>query len=330
MSKTTEIKQHIAILQHLVHQKVMNLDLPEHPVRLYEPISYFMSIGGKRLRPVLALLSAELFGKEAVTAMPAALAVELFHNFTLLHDDIMDNAPLRRGKQTVHEKYDENVAILSGDALMVLAYQQLQAADATQLADLLPEMNKVALEVCEGQQYDMDFQDRERVTTEEYMRMIKLKTSVLLGAAMKMGAIQAGAKTADQQRAYDFGLYTGLAFQVQDDLLDVFGDPEKFGKKPGGDILANKNTYLRVKAMEIADQTTRMALNSWYAAPESEAKVLEVTHLFKSLGIRELAENEMQALLQRAFEALDSIEGANEEAKAKLKAFAEYLIAREE
>lgn len=330
MSNTTEIKQHIAILQHLVHQKVMNLDLPEHPVRLYEPISYFMGIGGKRLRPVLALLSAELFGKEAVTAMPAALAVELFHNFTLLHDDIMDKAPLRRGKQTVHEKYDENVAILSGDALMVLAYQQLLAADAPQLADLLTELNKVALEVCEGQQYDMDFQDRERVTTEEYMRMIKLKTSVLLGAAMKMGAIQAGAQAADQQRAYDFGLYTGLAFQVQDDLLDVFGDPAKFGKKPGGDILANKNTYLRVKAMEIADQTTRMALNSWYAAPESEAKVLEVTHLFKSLGIRELAESEMQALLRRAFEALDDIEGANAEAKAKLKAFAEYLIAREE
>jgi geranylgeranyl diphosphate synthase, type II len=330
MSNTTEIKQHIAILQHLVHQKVMNLDLPEHPVRLYEPISYFMGIGGKRLRPVLALLAAELFGKEAATAMPSALAVELFHNFTLLHDDIMDNAPLRRGKQTVHEKYDANVAILSGDALMVLAYQQLLAADATQLPALLHEINKVALEVCEGQQYDMDFQDRERVTTEEYMRMIKLKTSVLLGAAMKMGAIQAGAHTDDQQRAYDFGLYTGLAFQVQDDLLDVFGDPEKFGKKPGGDILANKNTYLRVKAMEIADQTMRVALNSWYAAPDSEAKVLEVTHLFRNLGIREMAEEEMQALLQRAFAALDGIESANEQAKAKLKAFAEYLIAREE
>lgn len=330
MSDNTEIKQHIAILQHLVHQKVMNLKLPEHPVRLYEPISYFMSIGGKRLRPVLALLSAELFGTDAVTAMPSALAVELFHNFTLLHDDIMDKAPLRRGKQTVHEKYDSNVAILSGDALMVLAYQQLLLAVPSQLPALLSEINQVALEVCEGQQYDMDFQERERVTTEEYMRMIKLKTSVLLGAAMKMGAIQAGAQHADQQRAYDFGLYTGLAFQVQDDLLDVFGDPEKFGKKPGGDILANKNTYLRVKAMEIADQPTRLALNSWYAAPDSEAKVLEVTHLFRSLGIRELAENEMQALVQRAFNALDAIEDANEAAKAKLKAFANYLIAREE
>jgi geranylgeranyl diphosphate synthase type II len=330
MSEKTDIKQHIAILQHLVHQKVMNLPLPEHPVRLYEPIQYFMSIGGKRLRPVLALLAAELFGKEATTAMPAALAVELFHNFTLLHDDIMDNAPLRRGKQTVHEKYDQNVAILSGDALMVLAYQQLLAATAEQIPALLAEINKVALEVCEGQQYDMDFQERERVTTEEYMRMIKLKTSVLLGAAMKMGAIHAAASVEDQQRAYDFGLYTGLAFQVQDDLLDVFGDPSKFGKKPGGDILANKNTYLRVKAMEIADQTTRMALKSWYAAPESEAKVLEVTHLFKTLGIRELAEKEMEALLQQAYAALDGIENANPQAKAKLKSFAEYLIAREE
>jgi geranylgeranyl diphosphate synthase, type II len=330
MSDNTEIKQHIAILQHLVHQKVSNLDLPEHPVRLYEPISYFMGIGGKRLRPVLALLSAELFGQEAAAAIPSALAVELFHNFTLLHDDIMDNAPLRRGKQTVHEKYDTNVAILSGDALMVLAYQQLLVAAPEQLPALLKEINKVALEVCEGQQYDMDFQGRERVTTEEYMRMIKLKTSVLLGAAMKMGAIQCGAQPADQQHAYDFGLYTGLAFQVQDDLLDVFGDPEKFGKKPGGDILANKNTYLRVKAMEIADQTTRMALNSWYAAPDSEAKVLEVTHLFRSLGIRELAEKEMESLLQQAFEALDRIEGADKQAKAKLKAFAQYLIAREE
>ncbi len=330
MSQNTDIKQHIAILQHLVHQKVSNLELPEHPARLYEPISYFMGIGGKRLRPVLSLLAAELFGKEADIAMPSALTVELFHNFTLLHDDIMDKAPLRRGKQTVHEKYDENVAILSGDALMVLAYKQLLAAEAVHLPALLTEINKVALEVCEGQQFDMDFQDRQRVTTEEYMRMIKLKTSVLLGAAMKMGAIQAGAHASDQQRAYDFGLYTGLAFQVQDDLLDVFGDPEKFGKKPGGDILANKNTYLRVKAMEIADQTTRMALNSWYAAPDSEAKILEVTHLFRSLGIRELAEGEMQALLQRAFAALDGIENANEQAKAKLKAFAEYLIAREE
>lgn len=326
----SDIRQHVGVLQHLIHQRVSNLNLPKQPEQLYSPIVYFLGLGGKRLRPVMCMLSAEMFGKSGEIAMGPAIAVELFHNFTLLHDDIMDEAPLRRGKPTVHEQYNTNVAILSGDALMVLAYEQLLTAPHEHLPSLLMELNKVALEVCEGQQYDMDFQDRSLITTEEYMRMIRLKTSVLLGSAMKMGAIVAGASPADQARAYDFGLYTGLAFQVQDDLLDVFGDPEKFGKKAGGDILANKNTYLRVKAMEIADESARIALESWYDAPSSEAKVLEVTHLFQSMGIRELAEQEMKSLLGKAFEALEEIENTDLEAKSQLKSFAQYLISRQE
>ena len=326
----SDIRQHIKVLQHLVHQRVCNLDLPKEPAQLYQPIAYFMGLGGKRLRPVMCLLSAEMFGEEAKVAMGPALAVELFHNFTLLHDDIMDEAPLRRGQPTVHERFNTNVAILSGDALMVLAYNQLLTSPAEHLPQLLKELNKVALEVCEGQQYDMDFQSRDLITTEEYLRMIRLKTSVLLGSAMKLGAIVANASSIDQQRVYDFGLYTGLAFQVQDDLLDVFGDPVKFGKKAGGDILANKNTYLRVKAMEVANESERIALESWYSAPSSDAKVLEVTHLFQSLGIREMAEREMQALLDKAFAALEEVESANPEAKQQLKAFAQYLVSREE
>lgn len=326
----SDIRQHIGVLQHLIHQRVSNLELPKQPEQLYSPIVYFLGLGGKRLRPVMCLLSAEMFGKGVDDAMGPAIAVELFHNFTLLHDDIMDEAPLRRGKPTVHEYFNTNVAILSGDALMVLAYEQLLTAPAKQLPLLLKELNKVALEVCEGQQYDMDFQNRSLITTEEYMRMIRLKTSVLLGSAMKMGALVAGASADDQNRVYDFGLFTGLAFQVQDDLLDVFGDPEKFGKKAGGDILANKNTYLRVKAMDIADESTRIALESWYNAPSSDAKVLEVTHLFQSMGIRERAEDEMKALLNKAFAALEQVENANPAAKAHLKSFAQYLISREE
>ncbi|MFN3528927.1 MAG: polyprenyl synthetase family protein [Bacteroidia bacterium] len=330
MKATEEIKHRIARLQHIVHQELVNLPLPKHPAQLYEPISYFLALGGKRLRPVLCLLSAELFGKPAELALPAGLAVELFHNFSLLHDDIMDKAPLRRGKPTVHEKYNTDVAILSGDALMVLAYEQLAKSSSEHVPALLQCLNKVAMEVCEGQQYDMDFQARDLITLEEYMRMIKLKTSVLLGAAMQMGAIVSGASSKDQQLAYDFGLYTGLAFQVQDDLLDVFGDSKKFGKKPGGDILANKNTYLRIKAMEVADENGRIAIESWYQAPASEAKVLEVTHLYASLGVRQMAEQEMQSLLDKAFHAIEGIEQANDAAVEQLKTFAHYLISREE
>ncbi|MBA4304211.1 MAG: isoprenyl synthetase [Sphingobacteriaceae bacterium] len=330
MNASAPLKHHLEQLRLELQHELNQLHLPAHPQRLYEPIRYFLDLGGKRLRPVLSLLAAELFGAPRSLAMGPALAVELFHNFTLLHDDIMDEAPLRRGKPTVHEKYNRDVAILSGDALMVLAYEQLLKAPANAVPSLLAVMNKVALEVCEGQQYDMDFQSMDEVTTPEYMRMIKLKTSVLLGAALQMGAIVASASEADQARVYEFGVLTGLAFQVQDDLLDVFGDPAKFGKKPGGDILANKNTFLRVKAMEVADEAGVLALQSLYAAPNSEAKVQEITHFFRQWGIRELAEAEMKLLLEQAFEQLNALEGVDEHARQVLRAFAAYLIAREE
>src|SRR5690606_23692113 len=222
------------------------------PKNLYQPMDYILNLGGKRLRPVLTLMTADFFSGKHQEALKAAMAIEIFHNFSLVHDDIMDDAPLRRGKQTVHEKWDLNTGILSGDAMLILAYQLFETYDATTFQALAKLFSKTALEVCEGQQFDVDFETRDDVSISEYLKMIEYKTAVLVGAAMKMGAIVAEASVEDQDIIYQFGKNLGIAFQLQDDYLDVFGDPETFGKQVGGDIIENKKTYLYLKAVEFA------------------------------------------------------------------------------
>ena len=232
------------------------------PQELYQPVNYILKLGGKRLRPVILLMSYNLFKETVEKALPAAFAIEIFHNFSLLHDDIMDEAPLRRGQPTVHIKYDVNTGILSGDVMLIYAYQYiLQLEDQSNIPALMRIFNKVAIEVCEGQQYDMNFETSQEVKIVDYLKMIELKTSVLLAGAMKMGAVIAGAPEKDANHLYEFGKNIGIAFQLQDDILDTFGDPEKFGKKVGGDIAQNKKTYLLLKAMELAKGSRKQALS---------------------------------------------------------------------
>ncbi len=233
------------------------------PANLYDPVHYILELGGKRLRPLLTLVSCEMYGGEAKDAMDAAVAVEVFHNFTLLHDDIMDAADLRRGKATIHKKWDVNTGILSGDVMMIMSYQLLNNFDAQTSHDLNKLFSKTAIEVCEGQQYDVDFETREEVNIEEYLTMIRLKTSVLVGCALQMGAIIAGAPVSEQRLIYDYGINLGLAFQLMDDYLDAFGDPETFGKEVGGDIRENKKTYLYLKSLEHEGSSTE--LMEWFA-----------------------------------------------------------------
>jgi len=232
--------------------------LPNQPEGLYDPISYMLSLGGKRLRPVLTLMVTDIFNENYKKALDAAMAVEVFHNFTLVHDDIMDAAPLRRGKQTVHEKWDLNTGILSGDAMLILAYQLFENYEGIMFKSLISLFSKTAIEVCEGQQYDIEFESRTNVTIPEYLKMIEYKTAVLVGASMKMGAIVARVPPKDQDSMYEFGKYLGIAFQLQDDYLDAFGDSETFGKQIGGDIVENKKTYLFLKAMELSGSTLKL------------------------------------------------------------------------
>ena len=236
----------------------------KEPESLYTPIDYILQLGGKRIRPVLTLMVADIFSNDFKKALPAALAVEVFHNFTLVHDDIMDNAPLRRGKKTVHEKWNVNTGILSGDAMLILAYQYFENYEPAIFQKLAKLFSKTALEVCNGQQLDMDFELRDDITIEEYVTMIRLKTSVLVAAALQMGAIVAEANAKDSQLIYDFGSYLGIAFQLQDDYLDTFGNPETFGKQVGGDIIENKKTFLYLKAMALADVGDKKKLLQYY------------------------------------------------------------------
>lgn len=260
----------------------------ESPQELYEPIYYIMSLGGKRIRPLLTLLSASLFSKNWVVALKPAMAVEVFHNFTLMHDDIMDQAPLRRGKETVHIKWDTNSAILSGDVMLVAAYELLSEIDVTHLKHALKRFNKTAAEVCEGQQLDVIFSERDNVTKEDYLEMIRLKTSVLVGFAMELGGIVQGADAETCSRLYEIGVNIGLGFQQMDDVLDVYADPEKFGKQVGGDILENKKTWLFLRAVEKAAHTHfEEELLGWYAVSNPEAKVNGVRGVFDALKIKE-------------------------------------------
>ncbi|TXE18119.1 polyprenyl synthetase family protein [Psychroserpens burtonensis] len=301
----------------------------KEPLNLYEPINYILQLGGKRLRPVLTLMTAEIFACDYKKALDAALSVEVFHNFSLVHDDIMDDAPLRRGQITVHEKWDINTGILSGDAMLIMAYQLFENYEPKQFLDLAKLFSKTALEVCEGQQYDVDFETRDDVTIPEYLKMIEYKTAVLVGAAMKMGAIVANASQDCQDSIYNFGKHLGIAFQLQDDYLDAFGDPQTFGKQVGGDIIENKKTYLYLKALEFSNDEDTLQLERLYSVNPNDPsdKIDTVKQLFVASGSAEATKKEIENYTKKAFSVLDSLK-ISEENKNELKTFGNDLMNR--
>jgi geranylgeranyl diphosphate synthase type II len=301
----------------------------KEPKNLYDPIHYILGLGGKRMRPVLTLMSAEVFNADYKKALPAALAVEVFHNFSLIHDDIMDDAPLRRGNVTVHEKWDINTGILSGDAMLILAYQYFEKYEPVIFRELAKLFSKTALEVCEGQQWDVDFETRTDVSIPEYLKMIQYKTAVLVAAAMKMGAIIAETSEENANLIYDFGLNLGLAFQLQDDYLDAFGNPETFGKQVGGDIIENKKTYLYLKALEFASNDQAQQLADLFAnQPEdSSDKIAAVKEIFVASGAAQETKNAIQDFTFKAFDTLQKISIDNDK-KDMLRTFGENLMGR--
>jgi len=299
------------------------------PRSLYDPVFYILNLGGKRMRPVLALLSSELFGGKYQDALNAAMAVEYFHNFSLIHDDIMDAAPLRRGKTTVHKKWDLNTGILSGDAMLIEAYRFLEDYPPDVFKELTLLFSKTAIEVCEGQQYDIDFETQDDVNVSEYLKMIKFKTAVLVGAAMKMGAITAGAPKSDQDHIYEFGLNLGIAFQLQDDYLDAFGDPKTFGKQPGGDIIENKKTYLYLKAIEMGAASLEQELKDLFSIQprQTEKKIKRVIEIYQQTGASEETKKAIANYTQKAFECLDELDVSIEKKKILLT-FGQDLMGR--
>ncbi|MDT3401873.1 polyprenyl synthetase family protein [Mucilaginibacter terrae] len=317
-------------LQLLIEDAVNQLSFPAQPSELYEPITYIMALGGKRMRPALLLMACDMFGGDVKKALPPALAIEVFHNFTLVHDDIMDNAPLRRGKATVHEKWNPNTGILSGDVMLVEAYKLIMQVDDSILRRVLEIFSNTAVGVCEGQQFDMNFEQQSEVEIDAYINMIRLKTAVLLGGALNIGALIGGASDEDASLLYTFGEQLGIAFQLQDDILDVYGDPEKFGKQVGGDIISNKKTFLLIKALELADADEKQALNQWINAVDFNAaeKVTAVTSVYNTLNIRQKAEEAMQNYAAIGFEALDKL-SISEDKKQYLRSFADGLMVRE-
>ncbi|MDP1623553.1 MAG: polyprenyl synthetase family protein [Bacteroidales bacterium] len=280
------------------------------PQRLYQPITYTLDLGGKRLRPVLVLMSCEIFGGDIEKAVYPAMGVEIFHNFTLLHDDIMDNAPLRRGNKTVHQKWDTNTAILSGDTMFVIAYEHVAKTDPALLPQVLDLFNDTARKVCEGQQYDMDFETQASVTISDYMTMIRLKTAVLIACSLKLGAIIASASERDAEKIYNLGIELGLAFQLQDDFLDAFGDTSKFGKAIGGDIVTNKKTFLFIKAFELAKGDTLIQLTNYYFDKEITAtqKTEGIVNIYKKLEIDSIIRQEIEYRYRKALEILESLQ----------------------
>jgi geranylgeranyl diphosphate synthase type II len=321
--------QNIEAYQKSFTKYLEDFAINREPVNLYEPVNYILKLGGKRLRPVLTLMTADIFGRKAEMAMNAALSVEVFHNFSLIHDDIMDDAPLRRGKATVHEKWDINTGILSGDAMLILAYQLFENYEPRIFQALAKLFSKTALEVCEGQQYDIDFETRNDVTIPEYLKMIEYKTAVLVGAAMKMGAIVAEASEEDQNLIYDFGRYLGVAFQLQDDYLDAFGNPETFGKQVGGDILEHKKTYLYLKTQELgseAEKSNLLDLMTNKALSDSE-KVEKVKLLFNATGAADATQLAVKDYTKKAFSVLEKLNISNDK-KQLLQLFGEQLMNR--
>ncbi|MBL6657395.1 MAG: polyprenyl synthetase family protein [Flavobacteriales bacterium] len=314
-------------LRTLVEQELLSLKYPSTPADLYAPIDYILSLGGKRMRPILLLLSYQLYKKDIKAALRPAIAIEVFHNFTLLHDDIMDEAPVRRGQSTVHTKWNENVAILSGDAMLIQSYQYLSELPKESLIECLSVFNTMALKVCEGQQYDMDFEIQAEVDLKSYLKMIEYKTAVLLGASLKMGAIMGGADKKDAENLYEFGRKIGIAFQLKDDLLDIFGDTNAFGKQLGGDIIANKKTCLYLKALSLSDGSEKMELVNLYSSEtiNSTEKVEKVKQIYASLEI----ETHINALINEYYEnAMKSLSAIDKDI-LELEKFAALLKIRE-
>ena len=321
----------VAELQTLFKKYLSENQFDQAPQGLYEPINYILNLGGKRLRPVLLLMGCNLFDTNVTQALPASYAFEIFHNFSLLHDDIMDEAPLRRGQPTVHVKYNQNTGILSGDVMLVYSYEYLlQLKDKVNISTIIKIFNQVAIEVCEGQQHDMDFETRDDVTIPEYLKMIEQKTAALIAGGLKMGAIIGGASESDADHLYEFGRNIGIAFQLQDDILDTFGDPEKFGKKVGGDIIQNKKTFLVLKTLEIGNDEESDQLSKLMTTEtvDEDAKIKAVKSIFNKLEIRQISENLMEEYLATAFDHLNKVE-IDEDRKYPLKNLANQLMGRE-
>ncbi len=313
-----------------VNEALDNLVYDRQPASLYDPIKYVLSIGGKRVRPVLTMLSYNLYKDDPLSIMPQAIGLETYHNFTLLHDDLMDHADMRRGHETVHKKWDANRAILSGDTMLLQAFERVEDCDPAKLPAVFKVFIQTTLEIGEGQQLDVEFETRNDVTEDEYIEMIRLKTSVLLACACKVGAIMADAPAEDIENIYTFGEKLGLAFQLQDDLLDVYGDPAVFGKNIGGDITSNKKTYMLINAVNRANPVQREQLMKWIDAEEFDRneKVKAVTELYNEIGIRELCEQKIEAYYQESLVYLAKI-NLPEERKAELKAYAAEMMKRQ-
>lgn len=292
-----------------INEAIAKLDWKRQPYGLYEPIEYTLAAGGKRVRPQLAMIASHMFGGQDQDVLPAALALEIFHNFTLLHDDVMDHAEVRRGRPTVHVKWNENTAILSGDQMLIEAYKMLSQVPADKLSKVLQLFNKMATEICEGQQYDVDFESQEHVAIDDYLLMIRLKTSVLLATALQMGAYIAGAGECEQDALYQFGIHIGLAFQIQDDILDVWGDPATFGKAIGGDIACNKKTFVTLTALQLADEDSRHALHTWLSQTmqDNVEKIAAVTAIYDRLEVRAECEKRVVELTQQALAYLSTL-----------------------
>lgn len=316
-------------MKEIIAEAIAKIDWNKTPYELYEPIAYTLSLGGKRLRPQLVLMGCGLFSEEVEQALPAALGIEVFHNFTLLHDDLMDKADIRRGKPTVYKKWGDNRAILSGDAMVIEAYRFISDVPENCLKQVLDLFSKMALEICEGQQFDMDFETRDDVQIDEYINMIRLKTAVLLGTSLKIGALIGGADKKKADILYEFGIDLGIAFQLQDDLLDVYGDEKTFGKAIGGDILNNKKTFMLLSALNAPWLDVVAQLREWINKKEynNKEKIEAVTSLYDQLGIRQVCENKINEYSQRALSKLDKIDG-NPEIKNQLKTLVEKLQTR--
>lgn len=313
-----------------INNHITELQFDRTPAGLYEPIKYILSLGGKRIRPVLMLMAYNLYREDIITAYAPATAIEVYHNHTLLHDDLMDRSDMRRGKPTVHKVWNDNTAVLSGDAMLIQAFRYMTDCPPEHLKDVIKLFGLTTLEICEGQQLDMEFESRLDVKEDEYIEMIRLKTAVLLAASLKIGAMLAGASDSDAEHLYNFGMHIGVAFQLQDDLLDVYGDPEVFGKKIGGDILCNKKTFMLIKALERADEKQHEKLNHWLNSEtyEPSVKIEAMTELYNQLDIRNVCENKMREYYTLGMESLSAVTVA-EERKTELKNLVKQLMYRE-
>ena len=315
--------------QDLINKELENIDLKGSPFNLYEPIRYILSVGGKRIRPSLTLMGCNLFSDNINDAIKPAIAVEIFHNFTLMHDDIMDKADTRRNHATIHKKWNENIAILSGDAMLIKSYEYISACQDNIIKKILSLFNKTALKICEGQQYDMNFESKNDVSIEEYLRMIELKTAVLLATSSKIGALTGQASADDAELLYEFGRYTGIAFQLQDDLLDVYARPEVFGKAVGADIVANKKTYLLVSALNCKDKNIISELISWIEKKEfdKEKKIKKITEIFNRLGLKDTTKAKISDYLNKGFNSLEKI-SVSDNRKTNLRELVQRMISR--